>query len=528
MRYDAIVIGAGVNGLTTAAYLARAGKRVLVLEQRSALGGVCVTEEFHPGFRANVCVDDPGWLPPVIERELGLSQHGYAPTFAPAGAVFPVEGGPPVVLSATTTTAADSLRPHAPDDASKWSAFCEQVTRLGGMLEALYATRAPAVGKTELGELWSLLSLGRRLRGLGKRGMVDFLRAVPMPVSDYLDEWFGSAALKGALSYGGVRNVQHGPMSGGTTLVFLHHQVGLPQGLVNGRRLVPGGVGRLPEALAAVARAAGVEVRLNAEVIQIVTAGDRVSGVVLVNGEQIDAPIVASSADVRRTFSTLVEPGLFDPEFLGAADHVRMRSPVARVLLALDGLPTFGTAGTPWPADALGGTITMSPSMVLLERAYDAAKHGGMAGDPCLEVTIPTLHDPTLAPPGKHVMTIHAQYAAYRLTGGWTAERRLALGEAVLRQLEVHVPDLRSRTLAADLRTPEDIASEYLVTEGSVLHGELALDQFLFMRPVPQCARHATPLPGLWLCGSSTHPGAGTAGASGWLAAQEILREKIR
>lgn len=526
MNYDAIVIGAGVNGLTAAAALARAGRRVLVAEQRGAVGGVCSTEEFHPGFHANTCVDDPGWFPPAVARELDLAHHGYEPVFAPAGAAFPVDGAAPVVLSADVNRAAASLRPHAPDDAGAWGDFCTQVSRLAGMFEALYSTRAPAVDAAGLAELLPLLAVGRRLRGLGKRGMVDFLRAVPMPVADYLDEWFGSPALKGALAFGGVRNVQHGPMSGGTTLVFLHHHVGMPAGLVNGRRVVPGGVGRLPAALAAAARAAGAEIRTNAEVIQVVTSRGRVSGVVLVDGAQLNAPVVVSSADVRRTFSTLVEPGLFDPEFLGATDAVRMRGPAARVHVALDGLPAFGRGGTAWPAEALAGTITIAPTMVHLERAYDAAKHGGVAERPGLEVTVPTLHDPTLAPPGKHVMTIQAQYAAWQPAGGWSAERRLALGEAVLQAVEAHAPDLRSRTLAAVLRTPGDLARDYLVSEGSLLHGELALDQFLFMRPVPACARHATPLPGLWLCGSSTHPGAGTAGASGWLAAREILREK--
>jgi phytoene dehydrogenase-like protein len=523
MSWDVIVIGAGVNGLTTATLLARAGKRVLVVEQQHVVGGVCVTEEFHPGFHANICVDDPGWMPPAVAAALNLSQHGYAPAFAPVGTVYAPAGGPPVVLGANVSQAAAALQRVSPADAAKWPAFCAQVAKLSGMLTAIYEARSPDVGNTALPELWSMLSLGRRLRGLGKRGMIDFLRAVPMEVADYLDEWFADAALKGALSFGGVRDVQHGPMSGGTTLVLLHHHVGMPAGLINGRRIARGGVGALPRALASAAHAAGVEIRLNAEVIQVVTRADRVSGVVLVNGEQLPASVVVSSADVRRTFGTLVEPGLFDPEFLRAAANVRMRSPSARVHIALDGLPAF--PGT-WPADAAGGTITLAPSMAHLEQAYDAAKHGGMAEAPCLQVTIPTVHDDSLAPAGQHVVSVHAQYAAYALAGGWTAERRFALGAAVMRQLEQVVPGITARALQVDVRSPADIESEYLVTEGSVLHGELALDQFLFMRPVPESARHATPLPGLWLCGSSTHPGAGTAGASGWLAAQEILREK--
>lgn len=526
MRCDAIVIGGGVNGLTTAALLGQAGKKVVLLEQREALGGVCSTEEFHPGFRANICVDDPGWMPAALATQLDLTRHGYAPTVASAGAVFPVPGGPPVVLGANATQTSAALRRHSPGDASKWPAFCEQVARLSGMLEAMYSTRAPAVGNTELGELWGMLTLGRRLRGLGKRGMVDFLRAIPMPVADYLDEWFESSALKGAVAWSGVRDVQHGPMSGGTTLVFLHHHVGLPVGLIGGRRLTAGGVGALPAALAGAARAAGAELRVNAEVIQVVTRGDRVTGVVLVNGEQVDAPVVVSSADVRRTFGRLIEPGAFDPEFLAAVDHVRMRSPSVRVHLALAALPAFANDGVAWPVESLGGTVTIAPSVAALEQAYDAAKHGGIAQAPGLHLTIPTLHDRTLAPAGQHVMTIHAQFAAYDLNDGWGPAQRMAAGDAVLRQLAAYAPDLATKVLHLDVRTPADVEREYLVSEGSVLHGELALDQFLFMRPVPECARHVTPLPGLYLCGSSTHPGAGTAGASAWLATQAILREK--
>ncbi|MCC6316349.1 MAG: NAD(P)/FAD-dependent oxidoreductase [Gemmatimonadaceae bacterium] len=523
MSYDVIVIGAGVNGLTTATLLARAGRKVLVVEQRDVVGGVCATEEFHPGFRANICVDDPGWMPAPLAELLGLARHGYAPTFAPAGTVIPVHDAAPVVLDADPSRGAAALQRIAPRDAARWTEFCTQLAALSGMLAEIYSRRAPLVGSTAPRDLWDLLSSGRRLRKLGRRGMIDFLRAVPMEVADYLDEWFEHPALKGALSFGGIRDVQHGPMSGGTTLVLLHHHVGMPLGLVNGRRVVTGGVAALPLAIEAAARAAGVEIRCGAEVIQVVTRDDRVAGVVLVNGERLVARTVACSADVRRTFM-LVEPGLFDPGFLHAVDHVRMRGPSARVHLAVDGDPGFGGA-SPWPREALAGSITIAPTMAWLERAYDAAKHGGMAESPGLQVTVPTVLDPGLAPAGKHVVTIHAQYAAHDLRAGWTPERRVALGAAVMRALAPHAPDLGRRTLHMDVRTPADLAREYLVTEGSVLHGELALDQFLFMRPVPACARHAAPLNGLWLCGSSTHPGAGTAGVSGWFAAREILRE---
>lgn len=518
MKFDVLIVGGGVNGLTAAAYLARTGKRVGVLEQQKSLGGVCVTQEFHPGFRANVCVDDPGWMPAHVAQDLSLAAHGYTPAFAPVGAVFPGQSGEAVMLPSQPAQAVAALRTHAPADAARWEAFCGQVHRLSGMLQALYNERTPVIGRPAMADLMPLLALGRRLRGLGKRGMVDFLRAVPMPVADYLDEWFESPQLKGALAMWGVRDVQHGPMSGGTTLVYLHQHVGMPAGLMGGRRLVPGGVGQLPLALAAAAKAAGAEIRLNAEVIQIVTKNAAISGVVLVNGEQLEAPVVLCSADVRRTFGMLMEPGLFDPDFLGATHNVRMRSPVVRLHLALDGLPA-----TSWSREALGGTITLAGDMVQIEQAYDAAKHGGIASRPCLQVTIPSLHDSGMAPAGKHVMTVHAQFSAYRQQGGWTTDQQRLAVEATLQQLNSWMPGLSDHVLQVASYTPADVEREFLVTEGSTIHGELALDQFLFMRPVPECARYATPIPGLWLCGSSVHPGAGTACASGWLAAREVM-----
>lgn len=522
MSHDVIVIGAGVNGLVAAITLARDGLKVLVLEQREVPGGVCTTEEFHPGFRANICIDDPGWMPDALATELDLARHGYAPSMSAVGAVFPTGGGSPVVLSANVPEAVNAIRPHSVRDATHWETFCGQVTKLSGMLGSFYCKRAPSPSDTSLRELWSLASSGRAMRGLGKRGMVDFLRCVPMPVSDYLDEWFENEALKGALAFGGVTNVQHGPLSGGTTLVFLHQHVGMLRGLINGRRVLRGGVGQLPNALTAAARAVGVELRTQAEVVQVMAQNDRVSGVVLAGGEEISARVVLSSADVRRTFSTLVDPGLFDPEFLHATDHVRMRSPTVRVHLALNGLPAFSSGGASWPAAALRGTVTLSPTMLALERAYDAAKHGRIAESPGLQITIPTIDDPTLAPAGRHVMSVQVQYAAHDLVGGWTAAHKQSISENVIARIAEHAPALEGMIAHVEVLSPVDVAQRYHVSEGSVLHGELALDQFLFMRPVPDCARHATPLPGLWLCGSSTHPGAGTAGVSGWLAAREV------
>ena len=526
MKYDVLVIGAGVNGLTTAAYLAREGRKVLVAERRATIGGLCATEEFHPGFRANICVDDPGWVPPAVMRELGLAANGYSPTLASTSMAIPIDGGAPLLITPDMRTTTNALREHSPRDAAKWPDFCAFVARLCGFLESLYDVRAPAVESNAPADLLTLLSLGRRLRGLGRRGMIDLIRTIPMPVADVLDEWFESDALKGALSTAGVLNVQHGPQSGGTALVFLHNHVGARGSGIGDRRLVLGGVGALPSALAGAVTSAGGEIRTGTEVRTIRVRDDRVVGVVLAPGDEVDVSSVVSSADPRRTFTTLLDAGDFDPEFLHAVDCIRMRGPQVRVHLALSGLPKFVSGSRAWTAEALGAAITVAPTMLYVERAYDAAKHGRIADQPWLRAVIPTLDDPSLAPAGQHVMSVQAQYAPYRLRDEWTSERRAAFGSMVIGMLAEYAPGLRDAVLQCEVLAPPDIEARFGATEGSLLHGELTLDQFLFARPVAASARYATPVDGLWLCGSGTHPGAGTAGASGRLAAKEILRSR--
>lgn len=526
MKYDAIVIGGGVNGLVTAAYLGKAGKRAVVLERRSTLGGITATEQFHPGYRANMCVDDAGWVPASVVADLGLAQRGYAPTHAATGLVVPLDGAAPLVLPTDVSRASDAIRRLSVADAAAWPGFCALIARLAGFLEALYTVRPPDVHTNSAADLLTMLSLGKRLRGLGKRGIVDLLRTVPMPIADLLDEWFEHPGLKAALSLHGVLNVQHGPMSGGTALVFLHRHIGLPLGHIGGRRVTPGGVGSLASALAAAAQAAGVEVRTNADVAEIVVENDAVSGVRLTDGSLVAGTLVASAVDPRRTFGTLVDPGFFDPEMLTAVDNIRMRGPAARVHLALTGRPAFSNSGHTWGEDAVRGSLALVTSMKGIEKAYDAAKHGGVSEHPAILVTLPSVDDPTFAQSGHHVLTAHVQYAAFKAKGGWTTAVRDALGDTVVQTIAEVAPTLPQLIRHRVVLAPPDLAEQYGVTEGSLMHGELALDQFLFMRPVPECARYRTPVAGLWLCGGGSHPGAGTAGATGMLAAKEILASK--
>lgn len=520
---DVIVIGAGANGLAAAATLARRGRRVVVLERRVSVGGLLATEEFHPGFRASVCRDDVGWISPdVLQSLAGAGAARPAPSSG--GLMIAGDDGTALHLSANAVEASRALRDRSAADAARWEGFCAFVARVAGFLEMAYAVRAPRVQSRAPGDLLALASLGRRLRGLGRREMVEVLRAVPMPVADLLDEWFESPSLKGALATVGVRDVLHGPLSGGTALVFFHQHVGLPAGHVGARRVGAGGTGAIAEALAAAARRAGADVRPGQSVREIVVREGRVAGVRLESGEELGAATVFSSADPRHTFG-LVDPSWLDPAVLDAVDHVRMRGATARVHFALDGLPRFGSGAREWPAGWLQGTIVLAPDLLGVERAYDAAKYGEVPERPAMTAVVPTLDDPSLAPGGQHVLSVSVHHVPYALRRGWNEAAREALGALVQRRLEAVAPELGARTLARWVLTPADLETRFGLTEGSLTHGELALDQMLFMRPVPSCARYETPLPGLWLCGAGTHP-ANVGGASGALAARELLAKR--
>ena len=522
--YDAIIVGAGLNGLTTAAYLAKAGKKVLVLERRSVIGGSAVTEEIHPGYRVDACAHDPGWLPPAVARELALSLHGLEMLHPDATVFSPGCDGPPLTLWRDPRRTAESLRARSASDAQRFGAFADQMTRLAGFLETVYDSPAPRMTSTKPAELFSLAMLGRRLRGLGTRDMIEFLRVLPMSAAELLDDWFESDALKGALGGGAVSGVCHGPRSAGTAFVLLHGHVGNGGRAIRARSQPRGGIGALAAALASAATRHGARIRTGAEVARVIVKNGRATGVALSGGEELSADVVASSADPRRTLLTLTGATHLEPEFVRAVRQIRYRGIAAKVNLALGELPNFAGAGD---GEALRGVISVSPSLDYLEKAYDDAKHGGVSRQPYLEATIPSLTDETLAPAGRHVMSIKVQYAPYSLrSGAWTEDRRSALGELVIDTLAEYAPNLPSAILEQQVLTPEDMECVYGAPEGNLDHGEMALDQILFMRPVAGWARHATPIDGLFLCGSGTHPGGRIVGGAGRLAAREILRAR--
>jgi phytoene dehydrogenase-like protein len=521
--YDAIVIGAGSNGLVAAAALGKAGRRVLVVESADDIGGLRRTSQFAPGFQAPLSADT-GWLPPTIARGLSLSIDATTPRV-----VASVAGdGGALAISGETSRAADAIRRHSSRDAGRWASFAERLGKLAGFLEALYQLPPPDIDTaTSLGELAPLLSLGRKFRALGRADMLELLRVLPMSLQDLLDDWFESPLVKAAVAAAGVRDIRQGPRSGGTSFVLLHHVVGARgAGSVGARPWWRDGPDALIRAVADVARANNVTVRTGANVASILVRDDAVIGVVLANGDELSAPVVVSTADPARTLLGMIDPVWLDPEFLHAVRNIKFRGCTALVRFGLDRLPDI--PGLDDSSAAVTGTVSLSPSLDAIERAYDASKYGRVSDEPHIEITAPTRRWPSLAPPGKDVLVARVQYAPYRLRDDapWDDTRSCELGETVTRAIGRVMPGFADAVLHREILAPPDLEARFGATEGALTHGEMTLDQILFMRPVPGWGRYAMPIDGLYLAGSGAHPGPGVLGGAGWLAAKRILRAK--
>ena len=518
--FDVIVIGGGANGLVASCRLAKAGRRVLVVEQSEASGGQGSVVEFAPGYRAAPLGIDPGWVPPKIAGALGLT--GLETVAKDTALTVAVAPGAFLTLSRDAAQAAAAIGAYSKSDAAKWPAFTTQLHHLAGFLEVLYQVPAPDVDVRSLGELLPLLRLGRTFRALGRRDMVEFLRSLPLSAWEWLDDWFTCGPLKAAVAAGGIQNLQQGPRSGGTGFVLLHHLVGTKAGSVRGRVPWRNGPAAFTVAAEAAAHRFGVTLRTGAPVARIQVHDDAVTGVVLQSGEEIAASAVLSTADPARTFLEWVDPVWLDPEFVHAVGNIRHRGCTAFVMYALEALPEFPGLSTP---SALAGLLSLTPDIVSLERAADAAKYGTVSERPHVELTVPTLLWPDLAPSGRHVAIAAVQYAPFRLSQGasWDDARRDALAESVTSAIEAVAPSFRSRILHRAVWSPRDLGERFGLREGAASQGELMLDQILFMRPVAGWGRHATPIAGLYLGGCGTHPGPGVLGGAGWLAAERLL-----
>jgi phytoene dehydrogenase-like protein len=523
-EHDAIVIGAGPNGLVTAALLAKAGRRVLVLERRAEPGGIAVTEELHPGFRFSTCAPEGCVLAAEIVRELRLAEHGLE--WLPADPVVfsPQPDGSQLTIWRDVARTAEEIGRFSAADARRYPHFVAQMTRIADVVGGLARAVPPDLPEVGWSDLRALLPLAAPLRRLGRKHLGELLRVLPMSVADLLHEWFESDALKAAIAAIAVRDVAWGPKEAGTAYLLLFHWALSDSGLFRSAGLARGGAGAVACALAGAARAAGAEIRTGAAVERILVEGGRVAGVALAGSERIAAATVASSADPRTTFFGLCEPARLPASFVRHVRNVKYRGSIARMHLALSGLPEFTAAGD----DALlrlAGPIQIAPTLGHLQRAYDCTKYGEYSTVPWLDARIPTLRDPGLAPVGSHVLSITAKFAPYRLRHGSWAERREAFADTVLSTLAEYAPKLPDLIRFRALRVPPDFEAEYGVPEGSLCHGEMTLDQFFHMRPIPGHARYRGPIPGLYLCGASTHPGGIANGLPGRNAAREILRD---
>jgi phytoene dehydrogenase-like protein len=521
-KYDAIIIGGGHNGLVTAAYLARAGKKVVVLESRYLVGGATVTEEIYPGFKFSVYSYVVSILRPEIIRDLNLPAHGL--TILPLESTLtPLPNGDYLYRDGDHFRTLRDIARHSPRDAANYDDYARWMYHMAKAVKYILGIIPPDPTKFNPGDIGGLLSLGKHMLGLGPEQLYMLTKLMTMSAADFLEEWFECEPLKATMSASGIIGTYLGPRSPGTAYVLLHHYMGEIDGAFRAWGFQKGGTGAIAETIASAARSFGAEIRLNAPVVQVKVKNGRARGVVLHNGDELEANIVISSLDPKRTFLQLVEPGHLPDALLESIRKFNIRGSSGKVNLALDALPNLVC----WPDEGphLRGAISISPSMDHMEKAYDDAKYGNFSRRPYIDMILPSMIDPDMAPPGKHVMSCFVQYAPYKLRQGTWDEQREAFGDAVVDTLSEYIPNLKDIILYRQVVTPWDIEQTAGLSQGNIFHGELTLSQLFFLRPAPGLAQYRTPIKGYWQCGSGTHPGGGITGAPGRLAALEILKE---
>jgi phytoene dehydrogenase-like protein len=522
-RYDAIVIGAGHNGLTCGAYLAKAGRKVLILERREQVGGATSTEEHYPGFKFSALSYVVSLMRPWIIRDLDLPRYGYE--ILPLEETFtPFPDGRYLLRDGDSERTRRAIAEFSRRDAEIYGEFGMAMAELGRMVKPLIDHPAPDPASLNPVELFRLLRLGHHLGSKGEDWLGANYKMLTMSAVDLLSEWFECEQLIAPMAVSGIIGTFLGIRSPGTAYVLLHHYMGEIDGSFRAWGFCKGGTGQVAEAIASSARDLGAEIRLGAGVSKLLMKHGRAHGVVLENGDEIESRVVISGCDPHRTFLGFVGEDRLDPEVATQVKRFKMRGSSGKVNLALDALPNF--ACRPGHGRHLHGDITIAPSIDYLERAYDDAKYGNFSRQPFMDVTIPSLSDPSVAPPGKHVMSIFVQYAPYGLADGpetWP-DKRQAFGDAVIDTLSEYVPNLKEIILHRHVVTPWDMETIYGLTEGNIFHGELSLEQLAFQRPMAGWARYKTPIRDLWLCGSGAHPGGGIMAAPGALCARAVLK----
>ncbi|MGH9311898.1 MAG: phytoene desaturase family protein [Vicinamibacterales bacterium] len=522
-QFDVIVIGGGHNGLTAAAYLARAGRKVLVLERRHVLGGAAVTEEIYPGFKYSVCSYVVSLLRPEIIRELDLPRHGLE--ILPLDGTFtPMPNGDYLWRVNDHAKTRREIARHSPTDAEAYDEYGKAMIEMGRFVKPILGMTPPDPTRLEPGGLRDLWSLLKRFRALPPDDRYNQVQLMTMSAVDFLDQWFETDVLQATMSASGIIGTFLGVRSPGTAYVLLHHYMGEIDGAFRSWGLSRGGTGSISNAIAGAAREAGAELRTETPVAKILVAEGRAIGVVLASGDEIRARAVASSVDPNLTFLKMVGAEHLPVEFVEDVRRYKYRGSSGKVNLSLDALPDFTCL--PGPGPHLRGAVSISPSVDYMERAYDQAKYGRYSRRPYIDIVLPSLTDPSVAPPGKHVMSCFVQYAPYHLKeGGWD-EHREAFGDTVVNTIAEHAPNLKDIILHRQVLTPLDIEREFGLTEGNIFQGELTLEQLFFLRPAPGWAKYRTPISNLFMCGSATHPGGGIMAAPGRNAAMVMLRDR--
>jgi len=521
-KYDAIVIGGGHNGLVNAAYLARAGKKVLVLEQRHVLGGASVTEEIYPGFKYTVFSYVVSLLRAEIIRDMELTRHGLA-ILPLESTLSPLPDGDYLYRDGDHYQSMRSIARFSQRDADAYEDYSHTMYFMAKAVKPILGLVPPDPTSLNPAELNRLLKLAREYLGLPAEQLYTLVRLMTMSSADFVARWFESEPLMGTLSASGIIGTFLGPRSPGTAYVLLHHYMGEIDGAFRAWGFAKGGTGGISYSIARAAQALGAEIRTEAPVAQVIVQNGRASGVVLQNGDEIRANVVVTSLDPYLSFMKLMNPADLPGDFIESVGKCVYRGSSGKVNLALDAAPEL--ACRPGSGAHLRGAISISPSVDYIERAYDAAKYGDLPARPYIDTIIPSMIDPDMAPPGKHVMSCFVQYAPYQLRQGTWDERREEFGDIVIDTLAEYFPNLKNIILHRQVLTPLDIERTTGLSQGNIFQGELSLSQLFFLRPAAGYANYRTPIKSYYQCGSSTHPGGGISGASGRLAAQEILKD---
>jgi phytoene dehydrogenase-like protein len=524
LKYDAIIIGAGHNGLVTACYLAKAGRKVLVLERRYIVGGACVTEETVPGFKFSTAAYVNSLFRPEIARDLRLADYGFALIERSPASFSPTLDSRYLMLGRGVENDAREIAKFSEKDARAYPEYEAMLERVAALIEPTLIMTPPNVTKPGLGDLIKMAPLGRKAAKMGP-DMGEAIEVITGAARPILDRWFESEQLKGTLATDAIIGSFASPSMPGTAYVLFHHVMGETNGKRGVWAYVKGGMGGLTQALARAAKDLGVDIRTEAEVAAIRVRDGAVSGVVTRNGDEFSARHVASNVDCNVTFKRLLDPAALSPDFLAAIDRIDYSSASLKINAALSSLPSFTALPGTAPGPQHFGTVHLCPSADFIERAYDDAKYGTPSTEPVVECQFPSSLDPTLAPPGRHVMSMFVQYAPYNLKDGtWDEATKDAFADRCFDIVERYAPGFKSCVITRQVLSPVDIERTFNLTGGNIFQGSMALHQLFMFRPVPGFAGYKTPVKGLFMCGAASHPGGGVMGAAGWNAAREMLK----